>query len=53
MIIAQYFVEFIFYSFLGWIWESIYCTVKEKKWADRGFFRFAARVADLFNNVGL
>ena len=37
MIIAQYFVEFIFYSFLGWIWESIYCTVKEKKWADWGF----------------
>ena len=37
MIIAQYFIEFIFYSFLGWIWESIYCTVKEKKWADRGF----------------
>ncbi len=37
MIIAQYFVEFIFYSFLGWVWESIYCTIKEKKWADRGF----------------
>ena len=37
MILAQYFVEFIFYSFLGWVWESIYCTIKEKKWADRGF----------------
>ena len=37
MIISQYFVEFIFYSFLGWVWESIYCTIKEKKWADRGF----------------
>ncbi len=37
MIIAQYFVEFIFYSFLGWVWESIYCTIVEKKWADRGF----------------
>ncbi|WP_051208902.1 putative ABC transporter permease [Butyrivibrio sp. WCD3002] len=37
MIISQYFVEFIFYSFLGWVWESIYCTTKEKKWADRGF----------------
>lgn len=37
MIVAQYFVEFIFYSFLGWVWESIYCTIKEKKWADRGF----------------
>ena len=37
MIIAQCFVEFIFYSFLGWVWESFYCTTKEKKWADRGF----------------
>jgi uncharacterized membrane protein len=37
MVIAQYFVEFIFYSFLGWIWESIYCSINEKKWADRGF----------------
>lgn len=37
MLVAQYFVEFIFYSFLGWVWESIYCTIKEKKWADRGF----------------
>ena len=31
------FAEFIFYSFLGWVWESIYCTIREKKWADRGF----------------
>lgn len=37
MIVAQCFVEFILYSFLGWVWESIYCTIKEKKWADRGF----------------
>ena len=37
MLIAQYFVEFIFYSFLGWVWESIYCSANEKKWADRGF----------------
>ncbi len=35
--LSQYFVEFIFYSFLGWVWESIYCTIQEKKWADRGF----------------
>ena len=35
MVIAQYFVEFMFYSFLGWVWESIYCTAKEKKWAER------------------
>ncbi|MCR5507763.1 MAG: putative ABC transporter permease [Lachnospiraceae bacterium] len=37
MALAQYFTEFIFYSFLGWIWESIYCSIREKNWADRGF----------------
>ena len=37
MYVAQCFVEFVFYSFLGWIWESIYCSAKERKWADRGF----------------
>ncbi len=37
MFLTWYFVEFIFYSFLGWVWESIYCTINEKKWADRGF----------------
>ncbi|KIR01234.1 membrane protein [Lachnospiraceae bacterium TWA4] len=35
--ISYYFVEFIFYSFLGWIWETIYCTSKKKKWENRGF----------------
>ena len=37
MLISQYFVEFMFYSFLGWVWESVYCTIKEKHWQDRGF----------------
>ncbi|MGN0361892.1 MAG: putative ABC transporter permease [Bilifractor sp.] len=37
MQISKLFVEFIFYSFLGWLWESFYCTVKEKHWQDRGF----------------
>ena len=37
MIFAQLFVEFIFFSFLGWIWESIYCTAREHHWMDRGF----------------
>lgn len=37
MELAQYFTEFILYSFLGWIWESVYCTIREKGWQDRGF----------------
>lgn len=37
MIISQYFNELIIFSFLGWVYESIYCTLKEKTWQNRGF----------------
>ncbi|WP_026505043.1 putative ABC transporter permease [Butyrivibrio sp. NC3005] len=37
MYISKLFCQFIFFSFLGWIWESFYCAMKEKKWVDRGF----------------
>ena len=32
-----YLCIFMIYSFLGWIYESTYCTVKERKWENRGF----------------
>ncbi|MBQ2444509.1 MAG: putative ABC transporter permease [Clostridia bacterium] len=35
--INKYFVEFIIFSFLGWVWETIYCTICNKKWENRGF----------------
>ena len=35
--IAKYFVEFIVYSFLGWMWECFYCCVVSKHWTNRGF----------------
>lgn len=28
---------FFIYSFLGWVWESSYVSIKEKKWINRGF----------------
>ncbi len=37
MTIAAYFVDFIVFSFIGWIYECIYCTVKTKHWQNRGF----------------
>lgn len=37
MNISWLLICFIFYSFLGWIWETIYCTIKEKKFQNRGF----------------
>jgi len=30
-------ISFVLYSFLGWVWESIYCTLMQKEWANRGF----------------
>ena len=30
-------VVFLLFSFLGWIWESVFCTIVERKWANRGF----------------
>ena len=35
--LERLFVEFMFYSFLGWIWETVYCTTKEKQFQNRGF----------------
>ncbi|MEA5038008.1 hypothetical protein SDC9_17368 [bioreactor metagenome] len=37
MIPAAYFLGFIFYSFLGWIWETTYCSVNAKHFINRGF----------------
>lgn len=33
----RYIVAFFLFSFFGWLWESIYCTIQERKWANRGF----------------
>lgn len=37
MIVAKYFVEFVVYSFMGWVYECIYCSIKSKHWSNRGF----------------
>lgn len=37
MILSRYFVFFIIYSFIGWIYETCYCTINEKTWENRGF----------------
>ncbi len=37
MTISLYFVCFIIFSFFGWIYESIYCTVRTHHWDNRGF----------------
>ncbi|MCR5748277.1 MAG: putative ABC transporter permease [Lachnospiraceae bacterium] len=37
MIVSQYAIAFMFFSFLGWVYECIYCTFKSKHWENRGF----------------
>ena len=37
MIVSKYFVWFIIYSFMGWIYESTYCTIRKHHWENRGF----------------
>lgn len=33
----KYIVAFFLFSFLGWIWESIYCIIRKHRWDNRGF----------------
>ena len=37
MWICYWFVLFIIYSGIGWVYETIYCTIRGKKWDNRGF----------------
>ncbi len=37
MIVAQYFDYFMIFSFVGWVYECIYCTIREHHWQNRGF----------------
>ena len=37
MWISRYVCLFLIYSYLGWIYETVFCTIKEGKWENRGF----------------
>jgi uncharacterized membrane protein len=37
MFLSKLFIEFMVFSFIGWIYECTYCTVKEGHWQNRGF----------------
>jgi uncharacterized membrane protein len=39
MNIYDYFIYFFLYSFCGWFFESCYCSLRPKKWINRGFLR--------------
>ncbi len=37
MIVSTLFNEFIVFSFMGWIYECLFCTIVDKRWDNRGF----------------
>ena len=37
MWISRYVCLFMVYSFMGWVYETVFCTVKGGKWENRGF----------------
>lgn len=36
MQVSTLFIWFILYSIMGWVYETVYCSVKELKWDNRG-----------------
>ena len=37
MFLSRFVCLFIIYSLVGWIYESLFCTVSSGKWENRGF----------------
>ena len=35
--LSQWLIFFFIYSFIGWIWESCYVSVRKRRWVNRGF----------------
>ena len=37
--LGQWLLFFYLYCFLGWVWESCYVSLKQRRWVKRGFLR--------------
>ena len=37
MWVSRYVCLFMIYSFMGWVYETMFCTIKEGRWMNRGF----------------
>lgn len=44
--LCKYFIWFIIYSFIGWIYESAFCTIRARKWKNRGLLYAKVFVSD-------
>lgn len=49
--VLDYIFYFFFYSFIGWFFESCYCSIRPKKWVNRGFLR--GPVCPIYGTGGL
>lgn len=37
MVISHYLIKFFIFSFLGWLWETIFCSIRTGHFQNRGF----------------
>lgn len=37
MLVSRYIIWLVVYAVFGWIYESTYCTIAERRWQNRGF----------------
>lgn len=37
LLLERLFLWFLFYSFIGWVYESIVVSIQQRRWVDRGF----------------
>ena len=37
MIVSSYVIKFMIFSFMGWVYECIYCSITTRHWDNRGF----------------
>ena len=37
MLVCQYFIWFMLYSVIGWVYESIFCSIQQRRLVNRGF----------------
>ena len=35
--VSTWFLTFVIYSFLGWVCETVYCSIGSRKFVNRGF----------------
>lgn len=35
--LCKFFICFLIYSFMGWIYETLLCTIRDRSWKNRGF----------------